>query len=172
MSREIHTTTRYGGAFITRLSPSPRKRFRVKVAAIAGRHFPTDFTLRVSCQYLHFAQTQDIWSKSAWEGKRGVLWITGSHLLFETREFFSLPARDPNGTLASLNFFSSPPCRAKKIPPETFLDDYPGKEAYNALKISRIYLPANFCHVQSISRRSSKLGNVPYCIRIFLSWFV
>jgi hypothetical protein len=32
---------------------------------------------RISCQYLHFAQTEDIWLKSALEGKRGVLLITG-----------------------------------------------------------------------------------------------
>ncbi len=43
-----------------------------------------------------------------------------------TRGFFSFPAQDPNGTLASLNSFSSPPWRAKKIPSETFLDDDPG----------------------------------------------
>jgi hypothetical protein len=28
--------------------------------------------VRISCQYLHFAQTEDIWLKSELEGKRGV----------------------------------------------------------------------------------------------------
>ena len=32
---------------------------------------------RISCQYPHFAQTEDIWLKSALEEKRGVLLITG-----------------------------------------------------------------------------------------------
>jgi hypothetical protein len=31
----------------------------------------------ISCQYLPFAQTEDIWLKSALEGKRGFLLITG-----------------------------------------------------------------------------------------------
>jgi hypothetical protein len=33
--------------------------------------------LNISCQYLHFAQTEDIWLKSALEGKRGVSLTSG-----------------------------------------------------------------------------------------------
>ena len=33
--------------------------------------------LRISCQYLYFAQTEDIGLKSASEGKRSVSLITG-----------------------------------------------------------------------------------------------
>jgi len=43
--------------------------------------FPLDGTsiwkLKISCQYVHFAQTEDIWLKSAFEWKRGVLLSTG-----------------------------------------------------------------------------------------------
>jgi hypothetical protein len=35
---------------------------------------------RTACQYPHFAQTEDIWLKSALEEKRGVLLITGSNM--------------------------------------------------------------------------------------------
>jgi hypothetical protein len=37
--------------------------------------------LNISCQYLNFAQTEDIWLKSALEGKRGLLLITGRKLV-------------------------------------------------------------------------------------------
>jgi len=39
---------------------------------------------RVSCQYPHFAQTEDIWLKSTLEEKRGVLLITRKELSFDT----------------------------------------------------------------------------------------
>jgi hypothetical protein len=32
--------------------------------------------MRISCKYLFFTQTEDIWLKSALEGKRGILLIT------------------------------------------------------------------------------------------------
>jgi len=32
---------------------------------------------QIACQYLHFAKTEDIWLKSALEGKSGVSLITG-----------------------------------------------------------------------------------------------
>ncbi len=35
----------------------------------------------ISRQYLHFAQTEDIWLKSALEGKSGVSLVTGKSLL-------------------------------------------------------------------------------------------
>jgi hypothetical protein len=32
---------------------------------------------KISCHFLHFAKTEDIWLKSALEGERGVLLTTG-----------------------------------------------------------------------------------------------
>ena len=92
--------------------------------------------------------------------------------LFATSRLLGFFARDSSPPLSFFNFFSSPRGRDKKISTETSLYDHTGQEAYHALKISRIYLPANLCHIQSISCHPSKFCNVLYRIPILPSWLV
>jgi hypothetical protein len=43
------------------------------------------FNTRVSCHFLHFAKTEDIWLKSALEGGRGVLLTSGRSSQFQEK---------------------------------------------------------------------------------------
>ncbi len=62
-------------------------------------HGDEDFlTCGFACQYLHFAQTEDIWLKSASEGKSGVSLSTESYL----RELPSQFVVSPHTTLKNL----------------------------------------------------------------------
>jgi len=47
--------------------------------------------VRISCHFLHFDQTEDIWLKSALEGKMRGLLITGSTSLFSKKLPIQMP---------------------------------------------------------------------------------
>jgi hypothetical protein len=48
---------------------------------IAERDHTLNQDVRISCQYRNSAKTEDIWLKSALEGKSGASWITENNLL-------------------------------------------------------------------------------------------
>jgi hypothetical protein len=47
------------------------------VEAITGASFILNLKLRIACQFLHFAKTEDIWLKSALKVERSVLLTSG-----------------------------------------------------------------------------------------------
>jgi hypothetical protein len=71
--------------FVKRILSSPCLDFRTE-AHKKPQYFVDGFgplNEQVSCEYLHFAQTEDIWLKSALEGETGVLLITACYIVVD-----------------------------------------------------------------------------------------
>ena len=68
--------------------------------------------------------------------------------------------------------FCRPRCSDKEVSLQTVVDNPPGQEAYDALKISRIDLAPKTGYTQSPSHHPCKVCDVLYCIPIFSFGFV
>ena len=92
--------------------------------------------------------------------------------LFATGCLLGSPPGTVNTVLAHFYSLPWPGHRGKKVSAETAIDNSPGQEAHNTLKIPRIYLPMSLCNTDSVPCHSGKLCNVLYGILMFYLWFI